>query len=82
MSPGLERIAATARQDPTLRFTRLTHHIDAERLWRHLCHVPRHTAPGSDSQTVDDLQQDFVAWSVATLRAVHTQGYRPPPERC
>src|SRR5215510_16531754 len=52
MSPGLERIAAKARQEPKLCFTSLAHHIDAERLWRNLCHVPRHTAPGSDGQTV------------------------------
>jgi RNA-directed DNA polymerase len=81
MSPGLERIATTARQEPTPCFTSLAHHIAAERLWRHLCHVPRHTAPGSDGQTVDDLKQDCVAWSAATLRALHTQGYRPPPVR-
>ena len=81
MSPGLERIAAKARQEPKLRFTSLAHHIDVERLWRNLCHVPRHTAPGSDGQTVDALKQEFVAWSAATLRAVHTQGYRPPPVR-
>src|SRR5919109_4290834 len=81
MAPGLERIAAKARQEPKLCFTSLAHHIDAERLWRNLCHVPRHTAPGSDGQTVDELTQDFVAWSAATLRALHTQGYRPPPVR-
>jgi retron-type reverse transcriptase len=27
------------------------------------------------------VQQDFGAWSEATLRAVHPQGYRPPPVR-
>ena len=30
---------------------------------------------------MDELKQDFVAWSEATLRALHTQGYRPPPVR-
>jgi group II intron reverse transcriptase/maturase len=30
---------------------------------------------------VDDLKQEFVAWSEATLRALHTQGYQPPPVR-
>ena len=81
MSPGLERIAAKVRQEPQLCFTSLAHHIDATRLWQNLCHVPPHTAPGSDGQTVDDLKQEFVAWSEATLRALHTQGYRPPPVR-
>jgi RNA-directed DNA polymerase len=81
MTTGLERIAAKARQEPKLRFTSLAHHIDAERLWQNLGHVARHTAPGSDGQTVDELKQDFAAWSEATLRAVHTQGYRAPPVR-
>jgi RNA-directed DNA polymerase len=81
MSTGLERIAAKARQEPTLRFTSLAHHLDAPRLWQTLCHVSPHTAPGSDGQTVDDLKQEFVAWSTTTLHAVHTQGYRPPPVR-
>jgi RNA-directed DNA polymerase len=81
MTTELERIAAKARQEPKLRFTSLAHHIDGEQLWQNLCHVPRHTAPGSDGQTVDELKQDFAAWSEATLRGVHTQGYRPPPVR-
>src|SRR5262245_47981080 len=81
MSPGLARIAAQARQEPQLRFPSLAHPIDVERLWGNLCHVPRHTAPGSDGQTVDELQPDCVAWSAATLRALHPQGYRPPPVR-
>jgi group II intron reverse transcriptase/maturase len=79
MTIGLERIAGKARQEPKLRFTSLAHYIDAERLWQNLGHVPRHTAPGSDGQTVDELKQDFVAWNEATLCAVHTQGYRAPP---
>jgi group II intron reverse transcriptase/maturase len=81
MSTGLERIAAKARQEPKLRFTSLAHHLDAPRLWQNLCHVSPHTASGSDGQTVDDLKQAFVPWSTATLHAVHTQGYRPPPVR-
>ena len=81
MTTGLERIAAKARQEPKLRFTSLAHHIDAARLWHNLCHVPRQTAPGSDGQTVDEVKQEFGAWSEATLRAVHTPGYRPPPVR-
>ena len=81
MSTGLERLAAKARQAPPLCFTSLAHHLDAERFWRNLCHVPSPTAPGSDGQTVDELKQDFVAWSAAPLRALHTQGYRPLPGR-
>jgi RNA-directed DNA polymerase len=81
MRTGLERIAAKARREPKLRFTSLAHHIDAERLWQTLCRVPQHMTPGSDGQTADELKQDFAVWSEATLRVVHTQGYRPPPVR-
>jgi RNA-directed DNA polymerase len=81
MSTGLERLAAKARQEPPLRFTSVAHHLDAPRLWQNLCHVSPHTAPGSDGQTVDDLKQACAPWSTATLHAVHTQGYRPPPVR-
>ena len=81
MSTGLERITAKARQESKRCFTSLAHHIDAERLWQNLCHVPRHTAPGSDGQTVDERKQECVPWSAATLRVVHTRGYRPPPVR-
>jgi group II intron reverse transcriptase/maturase len=59
----------------------VAHHIDVERLWPNLCRVPHHTAPGSDGQTADELKQDGAVWSEATLRVVHTQGYRPPPVR-
>ena len=74
MSTGLERIAAKARQEPKLRFTSLAHHIDAERLWHNLCHVPRQTAPGSDGPTVDEAKQDFGA-----IHPVHWRsGLRSP----
>ena len=81
MPTGLERRAAKARQAPTLRLTSLAHHLAAERLWQHLCHVPPQTAPGTDGQTVDDVKQDVLPWRAATLRAVPTQGDRPPPVR-
>ncbi len=79
MTTGLEKIAAKARCEPKLQFTSLAHHIDAERLWQNLCHVPRYTASGSDGQTVDEVKQAFPAWSAATLKALHNKGYQPPP---
>lgn len=81
MTTGLEKIAVKARQEPKLQFTSLAHHIDADRLWQNLCHLSRHTAPGSDEQTVDELKEEFAAWHEATLSALHNQGYRPPPVR-
>ena len=81
MSTGRERIAAQARQAPTLRWPSLAPHLDAERLWPNRCQVPRQTAPGRDGPTVDDATQEFGAWSDAPRRAVPTPGYRPPPVR-
>lgn len=81
MTTGLEKIAVKARQEPKLQFTSLAHHIDVELLWQSLCHLSRNTAPGSDGQTVDDVKQDFTAWSSATLNDLHHQGYHPPPVR-
>ena len=81
MTTGLEKIAAKARQEPKLCFTRLAHHLDAERLWQNLGHVPRDTAPGRDGLTVEAVKQAFSAWSGATRRAVHHKGYHPPPVR-
>lgn len=30
---------------------------------------------------MDEVKRAFPAWSAATLRALHNQGYRPPPVR-
>jgi RNA-directed DNA polymerase len=81
MSTGLERLAAKARQEPKLRLTSRAQHSDAERLWHNLGHGPRQTAPASAGQPGAEVQQEFGAWREATRRAVHTQGYRPPPVR-
>ena len=52
METGLERIAARARCEPSLRFTSLAHHITRERVCANLCQIPNRSAPGVDDQTV------------------------------
>jgi len=81
MSAGLERIAAPARHAPQRCLTRLAHPSAAARLWRQRWHVPRHTASGRDGQPGDARPQACVAWRAAPLRALQTQGDRPPPGR-
>jgi RNA-directed DNA polymerase len=81
METGLERIAAKARCEPTLRFTSLAHHITRERIWESLCHIPNRSAPGVDGQTVTQAKESFGEWIEAMLQSVHRQGYRAPDIR-
>jgi group II intron reverse transcriptase/maturase len=79
MTTGLERIAAKAREDRKLKFTSLAHHVTEELLWESLCHIPKSSAPGSDGQTVEEAKESFKQWAPEMLRAIHDQGYQPPP---
>ena len=81
METGLERIAARARCEPSLRFTSLAHHITRERVWANLCQIPHRSAPGVDEQTVTQAKESFGEWIDAMLQSVHRQGYRAPDIR-
>ena len=91
MTTGLERIAAKARQETSLRFTSLTHHITKERLWECVQRIPRHTAPGTDGITRQEAVETFEVWADEMLAAVHRGdtnllrygefGYRSPERR-
>jgi RNA-directed DNA polymerase len=78
MATGLERIAAKAWCEPTLRFTSLSHHITKERVWENLCEIPTDSAPGVDGQTVPEAKESFEVWVEAMLQSVHRQGYPAP----
>ena len=79
MTTGLERIAAKAREDRTLKFTSLAHHVTEELLWESVCHIPKDSAPGCDGQTVEEAKKNFKQWAPEMLRAIHDRGYQPPP---
>src|SRR5450755_808995 len=79
MTTGLERIAAKAREDRKLKFTSLAHHVTEELVWESVNHIPNNSAPGCDGQTVEDAKQSFKHWAPEMIRALHDQGYRPPP---
>ncbi len=81
MTTGLERIAAKSRSEPKLRFTSLAHHITRDRVWKNLCQIPKHSAPGCDGQTVPQAKEDFDVWVVPMLQSVHRKGYQAPPIR-
>jgi RNA-directed DNA polymerase len=78
METGLERIADKARREPKLRFTSLAHHITADRVWRSLCQIPNHSAPGVDGQRVSEAKESFQGWIGAMLQSVHRKGYKAP----
>ena len=81
MPTGLERIAEKARQEPTLRFTSLAHHLTQEGLWKALHHISPSTAPGTDEVTQPDAVDTFATWAEPMLQAVHRHGYHPPAVR-
>jgi RNA-directed DNA polymerase len=81
MATGLERIAAKARCEPTLRFTSLAHHITRERVWENLCQIPTNSATGVDRQTAAEAKESFGVWIEEMLQSVHRQGYRAPDIR-
>ena len=79
MTTGLERIAAKARDDRKRKFTSLAHHVTEELVWESVNHIPNNSASGCDGQTVEDAKQSFKHWAPEMIRAIHDQGYRPPP---
>src|SRR3954464_10751365 len=78
METGLERIAEKARREPKLRFTSLAHHVTADRVWRNLCQIPNHSAPGVDGQRIPEAKESFQGWIGAMLQSVHRKGYKAP----
>ena len=81
METGLERIAERARCEPKLRFTSLAHHITEDRVWKSLCQIPNHSAPGVDGQRVTEAKESFEGWVGVMLQSIHRKGYRAPDIR-
>jgi group II intron reverse transcriptase/maturase len=74
-------MAATARGEPTLRFTSLAHHITPDRVWSNLSQMSAKSAPGVDGQTVAQAKESFGDWIEPMLQSIHRQGYRAPDIR-
>ena len=81
METGLERIAERARCEPKLRFTSLAHHITEDRVWKSLCQIPSHSAPGVDGQGVSEAKERFEGWIGVMMQSIHRKGYRAPDIR-
>jgi RNA-directed DNA polymerase len=78
---GLERTAESTRCEPKLRFTSLAHHITEDRVWKSLCQIPNHSAPGVDGQRVTEAKESFEGWVGVMLQSIHRKGYRAPDIR-
>lgn len=81
MHTEIATVATKARQDKNLVFTSLAHHIDNARLWRMLHQITPSTSAGIDGQSVHQAKEEYKAWSVTVLKAMHNKGYHPPPAR-
>src|ERR1700674_391917 len=78
METKLEQIAVKARREPNLRFTSLAHHITRDRVLENLSKIPKRSAAGVDSQTVEAAKESFEGWIEPVLQSIHRQGYRAP----
>ena len=59
METKLERIAAKAREETTLKFTSLCHHITKELVWESLNNIPTNSAAGVDGVDVTKAKETF-----------------------
>ena len=50
-------------------------------MWRSLCQIPEHSAPGVDRQAVSEAKEGFEGWIGEMLQSVHRKGYRAPDIR-
>src|SRR3989338_5650644 len=81
MSTKLEEIAAKARQETSLQFTSLGHHITRAQVWESLKHIPTKSAPGIDGINVSEAKETFENWIDTMLQSIHNQGYKAPAVR-
>ena len=81
MSTALLKIAATAKQDPTTRFTSLAHVLTPEFLrdtWRQL---NRKGASGIDGETIEEFETNLEERTNDLWRRLRAGQYQAPPVR-
>lgn len=81
MNTNLERVAAKAQKEISLKFTSLAHHITKELIWESLTRMPKYTAPGIDHETVRAAKKDFNLWIEDLMKSIHRKSYKPPAVR-
>lgn len=81
MATELERVVAKARQEKSLCFTSLTHHVSQEAIWKGLCSIPNKTGVGIDGCDVEQAKREFSRWVTPTIQSIHNKGYKAPAVR-
>lgn len=78
MKTKLERIAAKARGETTLKFTSLCHHVTKELVWESLNKIPTNSAAGIDGIDVTKAKETFETWIENMIQAMHRKSYKAP----
>jgi group II intron reverse transcriptase/maturase len=81
MNTNLERVAAKAQEESSLKFSSLAHHITRERIGESLSRMSKNTAPGIDHETVGMALKDFDLWIEELIESIHRKSYKPPAVR-
>ena len=80
-STGLEGVRVVARQDKTVRFTALLHHITPQLLVESFYALRHDAAAGVDGVTWRDYEEGLYERVHGLHREIHTGGYRAKPSR-
>ena len=80
-SMGLEGVRVVARQDKTVRFTALLHHITPQLLVESFYALRHDAAAGVDGVTWRDYEQGLYERVHGLHREIHTGAYRAKPSR-
>lgn len=81
VSMGLEGVRIAARQDKTLRFTALLHHITPQLLVESFYALRHDAAAGVDGVTWEDYEEGLTQRLPALHREIHTGAYRAQASR-
>jgi RNA-directed DNA polymerase len=80
-SRGLFGVREAARQDRTLKFTALLHHVSEDCLREAFYHLKKTAAVGVDGVTWQDYEQDLEARLADLHGRIHRGAYRARPSR-
>jgi RNA-directed DNA polymerase len=80
-SPGLQRVREAARQDRTLRFTALLHHVTVDLLRDSFLALKRQAAPGLDGVTWAEYEEGLEGRLPDLHQRVQSGTYRAQPSK-
>jgi len=75
-------IAKKAREEPSLKFTTLIHHLNEEYLWECYQELKRGKAAGIDGRTVESYSEEEIKEAIQeTVEKMKGNKYRPKPAK-